>query len=107
MSLVSALLEGSAERVALLPPCMDPEPANGSTHEPPQPEPPGAEAFDLSGPSLVLIGFSLALATLGFPLAAVLTERPPGPLIAPIAQDRDGSSLPPPLAVSGSRQPGG
>ena len=86
---------------------MDPEPANGSPSEPPQPEPPGAEAFDLSGPSLGLIAFSLALATVGFPVAAVLTDRPAGSFTAPIAQDRDGSTLSPSLAVTGSRQPGG
>lgn len=86
---------------------MDPEPANGSTSEPSQPEPPGPEAFDLSGPSLALVAFALALASVGFPVAAVLTDRPAGLITNPIAQDRDGSPLPSSLAVTGSRQPGG
>ena len=84
---------------------MDPEPANGSQTEPSQPEPPGSDAIHLSGPSLVLIGFSLALATLGFPVAAVLTDHPSGLTLSPIAQDRDGSPLPSPIAFGGSDQP--
>jgi hypothetical protein len=86
---------------------MDPEPANGSQSEPSPPEPPGLEGIDLSGPSLLLIGFTLALATIGFPVAAVLTDRPSVSVHDPIAQDRDGSSLPSSLAVTRSRQPGG
>ena len=86
---------------------MDPEPANGSQLEPSPPEPPGGETLNLSGPSLLLIGFSIALATLGFPVAAVIVDRPSGSVPAPIAQDRDGSSLSSSLAVTRSRQPGG
>lgn len=86
---------------------MDPEPANGSLSEPSLADSPGSDIVDLSGPALVLTGFTLALSTLGFPVAAVLTNRPAGPSTAPIAQDRDGSPLSPSLAVTGSRQPGG
>ena len=86
---------------------MDPEPANGSQPEPSPSEPPGGETLDLSGPSLLLTGFSIALATLCFPVAAVIADRPSGLVPAPIAQDRDGSPLPSAFAVTGSRQPGG
>ena len=86
---------------------MDPEPAPASQPEPAQPEPPGPEAHEFSGASLVLIGFSLALATLGFPVAAVLTDRPLVLTPAPIAQDRDGSSLSVSLSLPRTRQPGG
>ena len=86
---------------------MDPEPAPASQPEPAQPEPPGPEAHEFSGASLVLIGFSLAVATLGFPVAAVLSDRPSALAPAPIAQDRDGSSLSVSLTLPRSRQPGG
>ena len=86
---------------------MDPEPAPASQPENALTEPPGPEAHEFSGASLVLIGFALALATLGFPVAAVLTDRPSGSIPAPIAQDRDGSPLSVSFTGARSRQPGG
>ncbi|MGC6482175.1 MAG: hypothetical protein ACON4T_01195 [Synechococcus sp.] len=106
MPLVLASLLSTPERVVLSDPCMDPEPANGSHSEPPPPEASGIETLDLAGPALLLIGFSLALATVGVPVVAVITDRPSGSVTTTIAEDRDGSSLPSSLAIAGSRQPG-
>ena len=75
---------------------MDPEPA---------PEPSQQPSFQVAAPTLALFGFILAFTSLGIPLAAVLTDRPPLGSLTPLtAQDRHGSEVPASFALSGATQ---
>ena len=60
------------------------------------------DPFSLSGPWLALLGLTIAVATLGIPLAAVLTDRPSGGgAIIPTALEINGPQ--PSLSVSVTR----
>ena len=88
---------------------MDPEPAlvtspsssvevtssSSDQIDPSEPDP--EEPLSFSGPSIALLGLVIAMATVGVPLAAVMTERPVGvPRIVPAASDksRKGGAMP-------------
>ena len=47
---------------------MDPEPAREFSQQP---------TFQVAAPTLAFLGFIIAFTSLGIPLAAVLTDRPP------------------------------
>ena len=75
---------------------MDPEPARGYSQQP---------SFQVAPPTLAFLGFILACTSLGIPLAAVLTDRPPTGSLKPLtAQDRHGSEVPASFALSGATQ---
>ncbi len=75
---------------------MDPEPARELSPQPP---------FQVAAPTLAFIGFIIAFTSLGIPLAAVLTDRPPmGSLTPSTAQDRHGSEVPASFSLSGVTQ---
>ena len=75
---------------------MDPEPAREFSQQPP---------FQVAAPTLAFLGFILAFSSLGIPVAAVLTDRPPMGSLTPItAQDRHGSEVPASFSLSGATQ---
>ncbi len=75
---------------------MDPEPARELSQQPP---------FQVAAPTLAFIGFIIAFCSLGIPLAAVLTDRPPMGSLKPLtAQDRHGSEVPASFSLSGAAQ---
>ncbi len=64
---------------------MDPEPAREHSYQP---------VFQFAAPVLAVLGFILALTSLGVPLAAVLTDRPSLGSSTPFtAQHRHGSEV--------------
>ena len=59
------------------------------------------DPYGLSGPSIALLGLSIAIATFGIPLAAVLTDQPlERKTIVPTALERNGSKSPPPISLT-------
>ena len=75
---------------------MDPEPACEFSPQP---------SFQVAPPTLAFLGFILAFTSLGIPLAAVLTDRPPMGSLTPLAaQDRHGSEVPASFTLSGASQ---
>ena len=75
---------------------MDPEPAREFSQQP---------SFQVAPPTLAFLGFILACTSLGIPLAAVLTDRPPTGSLKPLtAQDRHGSEVPASFTLSGATQ---
>ena len=77
---------------------MDPEPARDRSQQPP---------FQVAAPTLAFLGFILAFSSLGIPVAAVLTDRPPMGSLTPLtAQDRHGSEVSASFALSGATQSG-
>ena len=75
---------------------MDPEPARKFSQQP---------SFQVAAPILAILGFIVAFTSLGIPLAAVLTDRPPLGSLTPLtAQDRHGSEVPPSFSLSGTTQ---
>ena len=75
---------------------MDPEPARELSQKP---------SFQVAAPTLAFLGFILACTSLGIPLVAVLTDRPPMGSLTPLtAQDRHGSEVPASFALSGATQ---
>ena len=97
---------------------MDPEPvlvsrpshpAEASSSLPQQGEKQGLDEEDpysLSGTSTALFGLAMALAVVGVPLVAVLTERPFGrESLLPTALQSDGSQPALPIPVSRFSQP--
>ena len=65
------------------------------------------DPFSLSGTSIALFGLAMAIAVVGVPLVAVLTERPPGrESIDPTALQSDGSKSPLPFSLPGIGEPG-
>jgi hypothetical protein len=75
---------------------MDPEPARKFSQQP---------SFRVAAPTLAILGFIVAFTSLGIPLAAVLTDRPPLGSLTPLtAQDRHGSEVPPSFSLSGTTQ---
>ena len=75
---------------------MDPEPAREHFQQ---------SSFQVAAPTLVFWGFILAFTSLGIPLAAVLTDRPPLGSLTPLtARDRHGSKVPASFALSGAAQ---
>ena len=75
---------------------MDPEPARKLSQQP---------SFQVAKPILAFLGLVLACTSLGIPLAAVLTDRPPMGSLTPLtAQDRHGSEVPASFALSGATQ---
>ena len=59
------------------------------------------EPFALIGPSNAFIGLVIAIATVGAPLLAVLTERPMGrESVHPTALESDGSKAPSPVSLT-------
>ena len=70
----------------------------------PDPEDP----FSLSAPSIALLGLTIAIATVGVPLAAVLTDRSAGrESMVPTALEKDGSKLSTPISFTRVGQPVG
>ena len=77
---------------------MDPEPARELSQQ---------LSFQVAAPTLAFLGFILAFSSLGIPLAAVLTDRPPMGSLTPItAQDRHGSEVSASFTLSGATQSG-
>ncbi|ABI45899.1 hypothetical protein [Synechococcus sp. CC9311] len=75
---------------------MDPEPARELSQQP---------SFQVAAPTLAFLGFIVAFTSLGIPLAAVLTDRPPIDSLTPLtAQDRHGSEVPASFSLSGATQ---
>ena len=59
------------------------------------------DPFSLSGPSIALVGLTIAIATIGVPLAVVLTDRPMGgENMVPTALESDGSKSSLPISVT-------
>ena len=59
------------------------------------------DPFGLSGPSIALLGLVIAFATIGVPLAVVLTERPLGrESVVPTALEPDGSKPSLPISLT-------
>ncbi|WP_320667301.1 hypothetical protein [Prochlorococcus sp. MIT 1307] len=55
----------------------------------------GEDPYTLSGTSIPLFGLTMAIAVVGVPLVAVLTERPSSrEIFVPTAVESDGSKLP-------------
>ena len=67
------------------------------------------EPFSLSVPSIALLGLTIAIATVGVPLAAVLTDRPASrESMAPTAlEKKDGSKFSSPISLTRGGQLGG
>jgi len=64
------------------------------------------EPYSFSGPSNALFGITIAIATIGIPSVAVLTERPIGlESILPTALETDGSKAPLPISVTRVSKP--
>ena len=97
---------------------MDPEPApvsqppsqaEGSTpfsHEGDSQGAPEEDPFSLSGPSIALLGITIAIAAVGIPLVAVLTERPIRPeSMVPTALESDGSKSSLPISLTRFGEP--
>ncbi len=58
-------------------------------------------SLSLSGPRIALMGLTIAIATIGIPLAAVLTDRPlGGATMVPTSLDSYGSNPSHPLSFS-------
>ena len=75
---------------------MDPEPARELSQQP---------TVHFAAPTLAFLGFIVAFTSLGIPLAAVLTDRPPLGSLTPLtAQDRHGSEVPASFSLSGATQ---
>ena len=75
---------------------MEPEPARKFSQQ---------RSFQVAAPTLAILGFIVAFTSLGIPLAAVLTDRPPLGSLTPLtAQDRHGSEVPPSFSLSGTTQ---
>ena len=75
---------------------MDPEPAREFSQQP---------SLQVAAPTLAFLGFIIAFTSLGIPLAAVLTDRPPIGSLTPLtAQDRHGSEVPASLSLTGATQ---
>ena len=75
---------------------MDPEPAREFSQQP---------SFHVAAPTLFFLGFIVAFTSLGIPLVAVLTDRPPIGSLTPLtAQDRHGSEVPASFSLSGATQ---
>ncbi|QNI80007.1 putative conserved membrane protein [Synechococcus sp. RS9909] len=81
---------------------MDPEPPHGS-----QPDLSAQDSLDLAGPALILTGFAIAVATIGVPTLAVLSDRPARGVHSTMVQERDGSALPSPFAITRLGEPAG
>jgi len=65
------------------------------------------DPYSLSGTSISLFGLAMAIAVVGVPLVAVLTERPPGrESIDPTALQSDGSKSPLSFSLPGVGEPG-
>ncbi len=99
-------------------PCMDPEPADvpraltkveETSLSYPKEDVKGIkeeEPFSLSGPSIALLGLTIAIATVGTPLAAVLVDRPlGGRRMVPTAMERDGSKPSVPISLIRAGKP--
>ena len=99
---------------------MDPEPAaisristqfesiSRSPHEGEKTEIEDEEPFSLSSSSAVLLGVAIALATVGIPLVAVLTERSiERESMVPTALESDGSKTSLPISFARFSQPSG
>ena len=68
------------------------------------PEPP-EEPLCWDGPSISLLGLVIAIATIGIPFGAVLTDRPLGGLIkVPTAYESDGSKSTPTISFTRTSQ---
>ncbi len=66
------------------------------------------DPLGLSAPSIALLGLTIALATIGIPIAAVLTERSLGRnKIAPSAMEIDGSETSFSDSFARTSEPGG
>ncbi|KGG25537.1 hypothetical protein EV14_2198 [Prochlorococcus sp. MIT 0703] len=62
----------------------------------------------MSAPSIALLGLTIAIATVGVPLAAVLTDRSAGrESMVPTALEKDGSQLSTPISFTRVGQPVG
>jgi len=99
---------------------MDPEPASASSpsaqgegafkspHQSGLTGPESEEPFSLSVPSIALLGLTIAIATVGVPLAAVLTDRSANrESMIPTALEQDGSKFSSPISLTRSGQLGG
>jgi len=66
------------------------------------------EPFSLSVPSIALLGLTIAIATVGVPLAAVLTDRSANrESMIPTALEQDGSKFSSPISLTRGGQLGG
>ena len=64
------------------------------------------DPFSLSGTSIALLGLTIAVAVVGVPLFAVVTDRPVGrESLVPTTFKSDGSKSSPPISLSRFGQP--
>ena len=98
---------------------MDPEPAAGSrpstdfeissrsSHQHVREGIDDEDPFSLSGTSIALLGLAIAIAVVGVPLLAIVTDRPvERESLVPTAFQSDGSKSPIPISLSRTGKPG-